>query len=61
MPSWVIGHIYVVDKFLHFMARFGYTLQKTRVRDKYEDTESIGTQAFKAQTFLREFYNRDRK
>jgi hypothetical protein len=31
-PTWVQGHIYVVDVFLHYMARHGYTLQKTRTR-----------------------------
>ena len=30
VPSWVSGHIYVIDFFLWFMASRGYTLQKTR-------------------------------
>lgn len=30
MPNWIAGHIYVVDWFLYFMARRGYTLQKSR-------------------------------
>lgn len=34
--NWVKTHIFVVDFFLHFMARRGYTLQKTRTR-KVED------------------------
>lgn len=29
-PSWVQGHIYIIDYFLWFMASRGYTLQKTR-------------------------------
>ena len=29
-PSWVQGHIYIIDFFLWFMAARGYTLQKTR-------------------------------
>jgi len=29
-PSWVDGHIYTVDWFLWFMAKRGYTLQKSR-------------------------------
>ncbi len=29
-PSWVEGHCYVIDKFLWFMARHGYTLQRSR-------------------------------
>jgi len=28
--SWVEGHIYVIDRFLKFMAMHGYTLRKTR-------------------------------
>jgi len=27
-PSWIEGHCYVIDVFLWFMARHGYTLQK---------------------------------
>lgn len=29
-PTWVQGHIYIIDFFLWFMASRGYTLQKTR-------------------------------
>ena len=29
-PNVVEGHCYVIDKFLWFMARYGYTLQRTR-------------------------------
>ena len=32
-PSWVQGHIYIIDFFLWFMASRGYTLQKTRTKD----------------------------
>lgn len=31
--SWIRAHVYVVDRFLRFMAFHGYTLQKARVRD----------------------------
>jgi hypothetical protein len=36
-PSWVAGHCYVVDVFLWFMARHGYTLQRTRRRGNFRD------------------------
>ena len=32
-PSWVNGHIYIIDFFLWFMASRGYTLQKTRTKN----------------------------
>ncbi len=35
--SWVGRHIYVIDYFLWFMARHGYTLQKTRQPVEFED------------------------
>jgi hypothetical protein len=40
--SWIDGQIYVFDTFLHLMARYGYTLQKTRkkVKFKFADYES---------------------
>lgn len=43
--SWVDGHCYVIDVFLWFMARRGYTLQKTRtklsgVRDIHADIDA---------------------
>ena len=31
-PSWIEAHCYVIDTFLWFMARRGYTLQKTKTR-----------------------------
>ncbi len=30
--SWMDGQIYVIDLFLHFMARHGYTLQRSRAK-----------------------------
>jgi hypothetical protein len=33
IPSWVIGHQYIIDWFLWFMASRGYTLQKTRKKN----------------------------
>ncbi len=31
--SWVRAHVYVIDRFLKFMAFHGYTLQKTRTKN----------------------------
>lgn len=35
--SWVAGHCYVIDVFLWFMARHGYTLQRTRTKLDFDD------------------------
>ena len=35
--SWLDGHIYIIDTFLWFMARYGYTLQKTRTNIEFRD------------------------
>jgi hypothetical protein len=35
--SWVDGHIYTVDIFLWFMARRGYTLQRSRAKQAFLD------------------------
>jgi len=37
--SWVDGQIYVIDTFLWFMARHGYTLQKNRSKIEFDDVE----------------------
>lgn len=43
--NWRDGHIYVVDTFLWYMARCGYTLQRSRkdvdFRDMDKDVESM--------------------
>lgn len=36
-PTWVEGQVYVIDVFLWFMARRGYTLQRTRRRGDFRD------------------------
>ena len=36
IPSWVDGQVYVIDFFLWFMARYGYTLQKSRAKQEFE-------------------------
>jgi hypothetical protein len=36
-PTWIEGQCYVIDTFLWFMARRGYTLQKTRKRLEFRD------------------------
>jgi len=35
--GWVDAHIYTIDMFLWFMARHGYTLQRSRKRMDFED------------------------
>jgi hypothetical protein len=35
-PTWVEGHVYVIDTFLWCMARHGYTLQRSRARLPFE-------------------------
>jgi hypothetical protein len=37
--NWVEAQIYVVDFFLWYMGKCGYTLQKTRQKGKYADVE----------------------
>lgn len=37
MPNWVNGQIYVIDCFLWFMARRGYTLQRARIKLPFQD------------------------
>lgn len=36
-PTWPEGQCYVIDVFLWFMARRGYTLQRTRVKADFRD------------------------
>jgi len=38
-PSWVEGKCYVIDTFLWFMARRGWTLQRTRRNGEFRDLE----------------------
>lgn len=37
--GWVNAHIYVVDVFLWFMAKRGYTLQKSRRKENFRSLE----------------------
>ena len=39
-PDWVTGQVYVIDTFLWFMARRGYTLQKVRAKGDFRDLEA---------------------
>jgi hypothetical protein len=39
LPTWVMAHVYTVDFFLWFMARRGYTLQRSRKKLPYVDLE----------------------
>ena len=40
-PNWRDGHVYVIDWFLWYMARRGYTLQKTRKKLDFEELDDI--------------------
>lgn len=46
--SWITGQCYVIDIFLWAMARYGYTLQKTRTRLPFEDLEETKRAALEA-------------
>lgn len=35
-PTWMEGQVYVIDFFLWFMARHGYTLQRSRAHQEFE-------------------------
>lgn len=39
-PTWIEGQCYVIDVFLWFMARRGYTLQRTRRRGAFRDLDA---------------------
>lgn len=36
-PDWITAHVYVIDIFLWFMARRGYTLQKSKKKIDFVD------------------------
>lgn len=38
-PTWVEGQCYVIDCFLWFMARHGYTLQRSRANQNFDSLE----------------------
>lgn len=38
--TWIDAHVYVIDFFLWYMARRGYTLQRSRQRCEFIDLES---------------------
>ena len=39
-PGWIEAQCYVIDVFLWYMARRGYTLQRTRRKGEYRDLEA---------------------
>lgn len=39
-PTWIEGQVYVIDVFLWFMARRGYTLQRTKRRGAFRDLDA---------------------
>lgn len=38
--NWVAGHSYVIDCFLWHCAKYGYTLQKSRAHQTFEDLDN---------------------
>lgn len=55
LPNWIMGQVYVIDFFLWFMARRGWTLQRSRQRlefanldDDIKAFEQREIEAFKA-------------
>jgi hypothetical protein len=38
--TWASAHVYIIDVFLWYMARRGYTLQKTRTRGQFRDLQT---------------------
>jgi hypothetical protein len=41
--NWMQAHVYTIDRFLWFMARHGYTLQKSRAKLPFSDIgETLG-------------------
>lgn len=56
LVSWVDGQCYVIDKFLHFMAQHGYTLQRCRRPiDFYDLDETIEKRREGEVDILKEF------
>ena len=49
LPTWMICHIYVIDYFLWFMAKHGYTLQKSRINCEFDDIQETVSQSWKDQ------------
>ena len=39
--NWRQGHCYTIDVFLWFMARHGWTLQRSRARQNFEDLDAL--------------------
>ena len=39
-PDWIAGQCYVIDCFLWFMARHGYTLQRSRAKLEFDSLEN---------------------
>jgi hypothetical protein len=61
--SWVVGHIYVIDLFLRFMATHGWTLQRSRARLPFADlaTTIDERREREASLFKAAFANRKRE
>jgi hypothetical protein len=46
--TWVAAHVYVIDFFLWFMARHGWTLQRSRQAVEFDDLDARLAEAEKA-------------
>jgi hypothetical protein len=58
-PTWVEGQCYVIDCFLWFMARHGYTLQRSRASHNFDSLEKniALVQEYERQQFARMLEN----
>lgn len=39
--NFIQGHAYTVDCLLHFLARFGYTIQKSRAKQNFDELDEV--------------------
>jgi hypothetical protein len=49
-PTWKEAHCYVIDRFLWFMAKRGYTLQRSRASCEFRDLEKDIEEAIEHRT-----------
>jgi len=47
--SWIQGHLYTIDRFLRFMARHGYTLQRSKTNIDFVDIRTTLAETRKEQ------------
>jgi hypothetical protein len=62
IQTWSLNHIYVVDFFLWFMAKRGYTLQKSRMKFNFMDlNDSLSELQEYEGNILKEMFNASNK